>query len=129
MAEIRKINAGDAQPGSHGEALMISAGNMALREWNEGPNQGTGKGSGSSQGGGDHAQDYDTLGYVIDGEARLCSGDETWLLTKGDSWVVPKGAMHRYEIDTSFRAVEVTSPPARGQGGAGEVALGGSDAG
>jgi quercetin dioxygenase-like cupin family protein len=131
MAEkIQKLNAGEAQPGSHGEALMIRGANMALREWNEGPNQmlNQNKKENSAQGGGDHAQDYDTLGYVIDGEARLCSGDETWHLTKGDSWFVPKGALHRYEIETSFRAVEVTSPPARGQGGAGEVALGGSDA-
>ena len=37
--------------------------------------------------------------------------------------------MHRYEIVEGFRAVEVTSPAARGQDGAGEVALGGHSAG
>ena len=124
---ISKMSAGEAQPGSHGEALLIRGEGMALREWNEGPNQQ--KGKNSSQGGGDHAQDYETLGYVIDGEAKLCSGDTELHLTKGDSWRVPKGVMHRYEIVEGFRAVEVTSPAARGQDGAGEVALGGHSAG
>ena len=111
--EIQHMPAGEAQPGSHGEAQMIGGAGMALREWNEGPNQDKSD---------DHAQDYDTLGYVVDGQAELCCGDKTWLLSKGDSWFVPKGAKHRYVINESFRAVEVTSPPARGQ------ALGGHSA-
>ena len=118
--EIQHLPAGAAHPGSHGEAQMIQGANMALREWNEGPNQQ--KGKNSSQGGGDHASDYDTLGYVIDGQAELRSGDQSWLLTKGDSWFVPKGAMHRYVIEEGFRAVEVTSPPARGQALGGHAA-------
>ncbi|MBB4657796.1 cupin domain-containing protein [Parvularcula dongshanensis] len=110
--KIEKLNAEDATPGSHGEAQMMAGAGMALREWNEGKT--TGKD--------DHAQDYETLGYVIAGEAKLCSGDETLHLTQGDSWRVPKGVMHHYEVEESFRAVEVTSPPARGQ------ALGGMSA-
>ena len=82
---ISKMSAGEAQPGSHGEALLIRGEGMALREWNEGPNQQ--KGKNSSQGGGDHAQDYETLGYVIDGEAKLCSGDTELHLTKATAGV------------------------------------------
>lgn len=111
--KVQKMNAEDAFPGPHGEAQMMEGDGMALRLWNEGPQQKTD----------DHAQDYETLGYVIDGEARLHSGDETIHLTKGDSWRVPKGAMHHYEIDERFSAVEVTSPPARG------AALGGHSTG
>lgn len=112
MATIEKLNANEHQPGSHGEALAMTNGEMAMRVWNEGPVQNKGE----------HASDYETIGYVIDGEAKLHSGDETLHLTKGDSWRVPKGVNHAYEIDESFQAVEVTSPPARG------AALGGTNA-
>jgi quercetin dioxygenase-like cupin family protein len=38
------------------------------------------------------------------------------LLNAGDSWVVPKGAEHRYKILERFKAVEATSPPAQAHG-------------
>jgi quercetin dioxygenase-like cupin family protein len=34
------------------------------------------------------------------------------LLEPGDSWLVPKGAVHTYKILKSFTALEATSPPA-----------------
>ena len=34
------------------------------------------------------------------------------VLEKGDSWTVPKGASHTYNIVETFTAVEATSPPA-----------------
>ncbi len=34
------------------------------------------------------------------------------LLKAGDSWVVPRGASHSYKILETFKAVEVTHPPA-----------------
>ena len=105
MAEtIEKLNAEGAEPGPQGQALMIEGDGMALRLWNEGKT--TDKD--------EHASDYETLGYVIEGEAVLTSGDTTLHLTRGDSWRVPKGVMHAYRIEESFRAVEATSPPARG---------------
>lgn len=104
MADIEKLNANQHQPGSHGEALAMSNGDMAMRVWNEGPVEKKDE----------HAADYETIGYVIDGEAVLHSGDKELHLTAGDSWRVPKGVKHGYEIKESFRAVEVTSPPARG---------------
>ena len=33
-------------------------------------------------------------------------------LSAGDSWTVPKGATHTYNILETFTAVEATSPPA-----------------
>ena len=38
------------------------------------------------------------------------------LLEPGDSWLVPKGASHTYNILESFTAVEATSPPAEVHG-------------
>ncbi len=35
------------------------------------------------------------------------------LLEQGDSWVVPRGSSHTYNILEAFTAVEVTHPPAR----------------
>lgn len=103
MATIEKLNAEEHAPGSAGEALAMSNGRMALRIWNEGKTEKKDL----------HASDHETLGYVIDGTAILHSEDGPLHLTKGDSWRVPKGVAHGYEIPTSFRAVEVTSPPAR----------------
>ncbi len=103
-AQIEKLNANEARPGSHGEALHIEGEKMALRTWREGPTEKSDE----------HAQDYETLGYVIAGEATLFSGDDVVHLTPGDSWRVPAKVMHRYVIPESFEAVEVTSPPARG---------------
>lgn len=58
-----------------------------------------------------HASNYETVGYVIDGKARLHCGGETIELSQGDSWFVPANAEHCYEILENFTAVEATSPP------------------
>ncbi|ADM09904.1 hypothetical protein PB2503_09254 [Parvularcula bermudensis HTCC2503] len=104
MAGITKLNAEDAVPGPQGQALAVEGEGVALRVWNEGPVEKAD----------DHASDYETLGYVISGEAELKSGNDTLHLTPGDSWRVPKGVPHRYVIKTAFSAIEATSPPARG---------------
>lgn len=103
MPEIEKLNAEDHAPGPKGEALAIGGDDMALRVWNEGPVEKKEL----------HASDHETLGFVIGGEAVLHGEDKSLHLMPGDSWRVPKGVMHGYEIPQNFRAVEVTSPPAR----------------
>jgi len=56
-------------------------------------------------------RDYETVGYVLTGKAELyCDGKKT-VLTTGDSWVVPRGSKHRYQILETFTAIEATSPP------------------
>ncbi len=56
------------------------------------------------------------VGYVIEGCAKLeIEGQVIWL-EAGDSWVVPKGSTHRYEIMEPFTAVEATTPPAQVHG-------------
>jgi quercetin dioxygenase-like cupin family protein len=58
-------------------------------------------------------RDYETLGYVIEGKAELELEGQTVVLESGDSWLVPKDAVHRYRILEDLVAVESTSPPAR----------------
>ncbi len=57
-------------------------------------------------------RDYETVGFVISGRAELHVEGSTVALGPGDSWVVPKGAAHRYVILEPFTAVEATHPPA-----------------
>jgi quercetin dioxygenase-like cupin family protein len=56
-------------------------------------------------------RDYETVGYVIAGSAKLELEEQT-LLKAGDSWLVPAGATHQYTITEPFKAIEATSPPA-----------------
>jgi quercetin dioxygenase-like cupin family protein len=41
---------------------------------------------------------------------------QTLNLKRGDSWLVPAGAMHQYTIIEPFTAVEATAPPAEVHG-------------
>jgi quercetin dioxygenase-like cupin family protein len=59
-------------------------------------------------------RDYETVGYVISGSARLDVAKSK--PQAGDSWLVPAGAMHQYTIIEPFTAVEVTNPPAEVHG-------------
>jgi mannose-6-phosphate isomerase-like protein (cupin superfamily) len=59
--------------------------------------------------------EYETVGYVISGRARLDLERQTLDLKSGDSWLVPAGAMH-YTIIEPFTAIEATAPPAEVHG-------------
>jgi quercetin dioxygenase-like cupin family protein len=61
-------------------------------------------------------RDYEAVGYVIEGRARLEIEGQSLLLETGDSWVVPKGSRHSYEILEPFTAVEATTPPSQVHG-------------
>ena len=52
----------------------------------------------------------------IEGTAEFESEGQLITLGQGDSWVVPRGARHRYRIIDEFLAVEATSPPAQVHG-------------
>ena len=62
------------------------------------------------------ARDYETVGYVIKGRAELYIEGQLIKLEPGDSWLVPKDAVHTYKILEPFTAVEATSPPAQVHG-------------
>jgi quercetin dioxygenase-like cupin family protein len=43
-------------------------------------------------------RNYETAGYAIEGQAELHLEGQVVMLNPGDSWIVPKGTMHRYEV-------------------------------
>lgn len=104
---VTKIDSRHSPHGALGQKYLASGVNLAMRLWEEGPEKGDKPES---------RRDYETVGYVIEGRAELHIEGQMVLLEEGDSWVVPKGAAHRYKILTYFRAVEATSPPAHAHG-------------
>lgn len=104
---ITKVDSRHSPKGKMGQKYLASGVSLAMRLWQDEP-PGQEKTA--------HSRPYETVGYVIDGQARLHLGGQTVILNKGDSWVVPKGAEHKYEIVQSFTAVEATHPPAHVDG-------------
>lgn len=100
---ILKIDSAHSPHGPLGQKYLASGKNLAMRLW-ESLEPGTIEP--------DHPRDYETVGYVLSGRARLHSQGQTVNLEPGDSWVVPRGAAHHYEILEPFTAVEATYPPA-----------------
>lgn len=100
------VSTGEADTGDMGQKLLISGDKAALRMWNEQPGDAESKSA--------RASDYETVGYVLEGRAELTMESKTIVLEPGISWVVPQGTEHSYKILESFRAIEATSPPARG---------------
>jgi quercetin dioxygenase-like cupin family protein len=105
---VTKIDSRFSPKGEMGQKYLASGVSVAMRLWDEEP--------------GDEAEkpasrrDYETVGYVLEGRAELHLEGQRVLLEPGNSWVVPKGAEHRYRILERFKAVEATSPPAHAHG-------------
>ncbi len=57
------------------------------------------------------SRDYETVGFVVKGRAELHTEGQLIFLESGDSWVVPRSAVHAYKILEPFTAIEATSPP------------------
>jgi quercetin dioxygenase-like cupin family protein len=103
-SRVSKVDAPDAGTGRMGQHHLAAGSRVALRLWDEQP---------ASEGKPETAREYETVGYVLSGRARLRAGDQTLELGPRDSWVVPAGVRHTYEILEAFTAVEATSPPAQ----------------
>ena len=104
---VTKIDSKHSPRGHMGQKYLASGVHLAMRLWeNEEP---SGEGH-------EAARDYETVGYVISGRAELHVEGQMVLLEPGNSWVVPRGATHRYKILDRFTAVEATSPPAHAHG-------------
>ncbi|MCA9956021.1 MAG: cupin domain-containing protein [Anaerolineales bacterium] len=100
---IKKIDSAHSPMGEMGQKYLASGTSLSMRLWqHEEPGEEKSF----------HERPYETVGYVLEGRAKLHIGEQTAVLTKGDSWVVPQGADHRYEILEPFTAVEATHPPA-----------------
>jgi quercetin dioxygenase-like cupin family protein len=103
-----KVDSRFSPKGTLGQRYLATGVRVALRLW-EGERPGV-KSREYTQ------RDYEVVGYVLRGRAKLELEGQTLLLAPGDSWVVPEGARHRYEILETFSAVEATSPPAQVHG-------------
>ena len=104
---VTKIDSRHSPRGAMGQKYLASGKRLSMRLWeNEEPGEGKEA----------VARDYETVGYVIEGRAELHVAGQMVLLEPGNSWVVPRGAEHRYRILDRFTAVEATSPPAHAHG-------------
>ncbi len=105
---VTKVDSNFSPKGGMGQRYLASGVKVALRLWNEEEPQGM-----PSQ---YTAREYEVVGYVIKGRAKLEIEDQSVTLNAGDSWVVPAHARHRYEILETFSALEATAPPAQVHG-------------
>jgi len=104
---VTKIDSAHSPHGQMGQKYLASGKNIAMRLWeNEPPGEAKPLAT----------RDYETVGYVLSGKALLHLEGQTVILAPGDSWVVPQGASHTYEIQEAFSAVEATYPPAQVHG-------------
>jgi quercetin dioxygenase-like cupin family protein len=100
---ITKIDSRHSPRGDMGQKYLASGVSLSMRLWEE---------EQPKQDKEAHSRPYETVGYVIEGRAKLYIGEQMVILNKGDSWVVPRDAEHKYEILEPFTAVEATHPPA-----------------
>jgi quercetin dioxygenase-like cupin family protein len=103
---IKKVSASNSPKGEMGQKYLVSGKTVSMRLWEAEPKAGKAP----------TRREYETVGYVISGMAQLHLEGQTIRLEAGDSWLVPKGAEHSYEIVEPFTAVEATSPPAQVHG-------------
>jgi quercetin dioxygenase-like cupin family protein len=104
---IKKVESGSSPHGQMGQKYLVAGKRVSMRLWDLGL---------GSKLEGPTKRDYETVGYVISGSAKLDLEGQTLNLKTGDSWLVPAGAMHQYTITEPFMAVEATSPPAEVHG-------------
>jgi quercetin dioxygenase-like cupin family protein len=104
---IKKVEAGTSPKGEMGQKYLVAGKRVSLRLWVLEPGDELKAAT---------SRDYETVGYVISGKARLDLEGQTLNLKAGDSWLVPAGAMHQYSILESFTAIEATAPPAEVHG-------------
>lgn len=105
---VTKVDSAHSPHGELGQKYLASGKNVAMRLWEDVQPGAPAPPS---------VRDYETIGYVISGRAMLhLEDDQKITLEPGNSWVVPKGASHTYEILEPFTAVEATYPPAQVHG-------------
>ena len=104
---IKKVASRHSPKGTMGQKYLVSGVSVSMRLWEEEP------GAIDPE---PVRRDYETVGYVIQGRAELELDGQKLVLEAGDSWLVPKDAVHRYRIVEPLVAVEATSPPAHVHG-------------
>jgi len=106
-SSVTKVQRSSAARGEMGQVQLAAGTAVAMRLWDaEQPGEPKPPA----------AREYETVGFVISGSAQLHLEGQVVDLEAGDSWVVPAGAQHTYEIVSEFTAVEATTPPAQERG-------------
>lgn len=104
---VKKVDSANSPKGQLGQKYLASGKTVSMRLWED---------EQPSEPKEPSVREYETVGYVIKGRAELHIEGQMVLLEPGDSWVVPKGSSHTYNILEPFTAVEATSPPAQVHG-------------
>jgi len=86
---IKKVEAASSPRGEMGQKYLVAGKRVSMRLWGLKP---------GAELKAPTRRDYETVGYVISGRARLDLEGQTISLKAGDSWLVPPGAMHQYTI-------------------------------
>lgn len=103
---VKKVKSKASPHGEMDQNYLVSGKRVSLRLWQKKKPQ---KKPATKR-------DYETVGYVLSGQAELVIEGQTVMLEPGDSWLVPAGAEHAYRILSEFTAVEATAPPAHVHG-------------
>jgi quercetin dioxygenase-like cupin family protein len=103
---VKKVHAPNSPKGDMGQTYLVSGKRVSMRLWEHEP-------AASKS---DSVRDYETVGYVIAGHAKLEIEGQVIDLAPGDSWLVPAHSRHHYDILEPFTAIEATSPPAEVHG-------------
>ncbi|MDP9363883.1 MAG: cupin domain-containing protein [Chloroflexota bacterium] len=101
---VIKVNSAFSPRGEMGQKYLASGVTLSMRLWDE---------ETPSEPKPPTSREYETVGYVIAGRAELHIEGQMVLLEPGDSWIVPRGSSHTYNILENFTAVEATHPPAQ----------------
>src|SRR6266508_3199632 len=80
---IEKVEAGSSPTGEMGQRYLVAGKRVSMRLWIDEPG---GKLKAPTR------REYETVGYVISGSAKLDLEGQTLILKRGDSWLVPAGA-------------------------------------
>ena len=104
---IKKVEAVSSPRGEMGQKYLVAGKRVSMRLWVLEPGSKIEAAT---------SREYETVGYVISGRAKLELEGQTLNLKVGDSWLVPAGATHEYTITQPFTAVEATAPPAEVHG-------------
>lgn len=103
---VKKVSSKASPHGSIEQAYLVSGKRVSMRLWQKEKPQKKPP----------TRRDYETVGYVLSGQAELRVEGQTVTLEPGDSWLVPAGVEHSYRILSEFSAIEATSPPAQVHG-------------
>ncbi|HZS43483.1 MAG TPA: cupin domain-containing protein [Blastocatellia bacterium] len=104
---VKKVNSSTSPTGKLGQKYLASGTHISMRLWeDEKPGQDKPE----------TRRDFETVGFVLKGKAELLIEGQKIVLEAGDSWLVPKDALHTYRILEDFTAVEATYPPAQVHG-------------